>query len=329
MSFCAFRFRRGAQGGFNGPGRYQITNLKSGKVLDLDRNDQSKVLQFSSRGTDNQAWDIRTADGKFYFVQSAMNGNALEAVGTRNSTPVRAARFDGLSGQQWRFDAGKDGTAVIVSRLGKTLDISGASTSEGARVQTYESNGDSNQQFMFRLVSGNRNSSSSPSTSRQVPVNTGTSLGSRTALKPGWNMFSPQQDVEVGQQASSEVSKQVPMLNDQRVDKYLNNLGQRLAAKAPGFEFPYGFQAVNDRGINAFALPGGHTYINRGVIEAADNESQLAGVMAHEISHVALRHGTNQASKASVAQMPLAILGGLLGSNSTGAPWRSLARASR
>ena len=109
------------------------------------------------------------------------------------------------------------------------------------------------------------------------------------------------------------------MLNDSRVDSYLNNLGQRLAAHAPGEKYPYAFQTVNDRGINAFALPGGHVYINRGVIEAADNEAQLAGVMAHEISHVALRHGTNQASKASVAQMPLAILGGLLGSNSTGA----------
>ena len=103
------------------------------------------------------------------------------------------------------------------------------------------------------------------------------------------------------------------------MDNYLNNLGHRLSAHAPGYKFPYQFKVVNDRAINAFALPGGHVYINRGVIEAADNEAQLAGVMAHEISHVALRHGTNQASKASAAQMPLAILGGLLGSNSTGA----------
>ena len=68
---------------------------------------------------------------------------------------------------------------------------------------------------------------------------------------------------------------------------------------------------MNDREINAFALPGGPVYINRGVIEAADNEAQLAGVIAHEVSHVALRHGTNQASKASAAQLPLAILGGI------------------
>ena len=139
----------------------------------------------------------------------------------------------------------------------------------------------------------------------------------RTILKPGWNMFSPQQDVEVGQQVSPDAERQLPMLNNSRVDNYVNNLGRRLAAKAPGEKYPYHFKVVNDRAINAFALPGGPIYINRGVIEAADNESQLAGVLAHEISHVALRHGTNQASKASAAQLPLAILGGMIGSNST------------
>ena len=138
----------------------------------------------------------------------------------------------------------------------------------------------------------------------------------RTELNPGWNMFSAQQDIEVGQQASVEAEKQILMMNDTQVDNYLNSLGQRLSAHAPGYKFPYTFKAVNDRAINAFALPGGHIYINRGVIETADDEAQLAGVMAHETSHVALRHGTNQASKASAAQVPLSLLGGLLGSNS-------------
>lgn len=141
----------------------------------------------------------------------------------------------------------------------------------------------------------------------------------RTPLKPGWNMFSAQQDIEVGQQVSKDAERQLPMLKDSRVDNYVNSLGRKLAAKAPGEKYPYQFKVVNDRAINAFALPGGYVYINRGVIEAANTESQLAGVIAHEISHVALRHGTNQASKASAAQIPLAILGGLLGSNSTGA----------
>jgi hypothetical protein len=310
-----------AQGGFSGPGRYEITNSKSGKVLDLDRNDQTRVMQFSSRGTANQAWEIQAAGGGFYSVQSAMNGNALEAVGNSNSTPVRATRFDGRSSQQWRFDASKDGSALIVSNLGKTLDIPGGSTKDGALVQTYEINGDANQRFTLRRISANWGGGSatnaSPTYAVAAPPNT--SGGNRTVLTPGWNMFSPEQDVELGQQASGEVAAQVLMLNNPRVDNYLSNLGQRLAVHAPGYDFPYAFTTVNDRGINAFALPGGHIYINRGVVEAADNEAQLAGVMAHEASHVALRHGTNQASKASVAQMPLAILGGLLGDNSTGA----------
>lgn len=139
----------------------------------------------------------------------------------------------------------------------------------------------------------------------------------RTVLKPGWNMFSPQQDVEVGQQVAPDAERELPMLRNSRVDNYVDDLGRRLAAEAQGEKYPYTFKVVDDLAINAFALPGGPIYINRGVIDAADNEAQLAAVMAHEISHVALRHGTNQASKASAAQLPLAILGGLIGSDST------------
>jgi hypothetical protein len=148
-------YKASAQGGFDGPGRYEIVNLKSGKVLDMDRNDQTSVIQFSSRGTDNQVWEIRpSGDPGFYYLRNAMNGNALEADGTRNSTPVRATRFDGGANQQWRFDTGKDGNALIISRLGKTLDIPGGTSEDGARVQTYDIDGDSNQRFTFRRVSG-------------------------------------------------------------------------------------------------------------------------------------------------------------------------------
>lgn len=317
-------FQVGAQGGFNGPGRYEIGNAKSGKVLDLDRNDQTSVIQFSSRGTNNQIWNIQSAGGEYYSLRNVMNGKALEAMGTRNSTPVRATPFDSRSGQHWRFDESQGGNALIVSKLGKTLDIPGGSIRDGAAVQIHDSNGDANQQFTFRRVEANRGGAAAnakPGNVRRLassPGNVVPNAGTgRTALKPGWNMFSAAQDVELGQQASGEVARQVLLLNDSRVDNYLNVLGRRLSATAPGFKFPYEFKTVNDMGINAFALPGGHIYINRGVIEAADNEAQLAGVMAHEISHVALRHGTNQASKASAAQMPLAILGGMLGSNST------------
>lgn len=136
----------------------------------------------------------------------------------------------------------------------------------------------------------------------------------RTRLKPGMNFFKPEQDVELGREAAQEAERQLPLLNNARVDAYLNELGKRLTAHAPGYHYPYQFKAVNDSEINAFALPGGFLYVNRGTIEAADNEAQLAGVMAHEISHVVLRHGTNQLSKAMLAQAPLAVLGGLAGS---------------
>ena len=143
----------------------------------------------------------------------------------------------------------------------------------------------------------------------------------RTQLKPGWNMFTPQQDIDVGKRAALDAEKQLPLCNAPRVDAYLTQLGKRLAAKLPtgGVEYPFEFHCVNDKAINAFALPGGFVFVNRGAIEAADTEAQLAGVMAHELSHVALRHGTNQATKAQAAEGILGIAGGIFGSSAGGA----------
>jgi len=144
--------------------------------------------------------------------------------------------------------------------------------------------------------------------------------GQRTQFKPGWNMFSPQQDVELGKRAALDAAKQLPMCNAPKVDAYLTQLGLRLAAKLPtgGVQYPFEFHCVNDKAINAFALPGGYVFINRGVIESADNEAQLAAVMAHELSHVALRHGTNQATKAQAAQGFLGIASGIFGGSTGG-----------
>ncbi len=143
----------------------------------------------------------------------------------------------------------------------------------------------------------------------------------RTPLKPGWNLFSPQQDVQIGQSAARDAERKLPMCNDPKIDAYLAQVGKRLAEKAPtgGVQYPFEFHCVNDKAINAFALPGGFVFVNRGTIEAADTEAQLAGVLAHEISHVALRHGTSQATKAGATQLPIAILGGILGDSSLGA----------
>ena len=90
----------------------------------------------------------------------------------------------------------------------------------------------------------------------------------RTRLKPGWNLFSEKQDIEFGQQAAREAEQQLPLLNVRQVDDYLTQLGRRLAHRAPGYRFPYQFKAVNQKEINAFALPGGFMYLNRGTIEA-------------------------------------------------------------
>jgi len=140
---------------------------------------------------------------------------------------------------------------------------------------------------------------------------TSNAFAQRTNLKPGINAFSPQQDIELGRKAAQEVEQKMQMCNDPKVDAYLTNLGQRLIEhlNTRGIDYPWQFHCVNDKAINAFALPGGFVFINRGAIEAADNEAQLAGVMAHELSHVALRHGTNQATKAQYAQLGAGIVG--------------------
>src|SRR5690242_14893729 len=147
------------------------------------------------------------------------------------------------------------------------------------------------------------------------------SLAQRTQLRPGWNLFSPQQDIQVGKQAAIDAEKQLPMCNDPKVDAYLTKLGMKLVAhlNTRGVQYPWEFHCVNDKAINAFALPGGYVFVNRGAIEAADNESQLAAVMAHELSHVLLRHGTNQATKAEAAEGFLGIAGGIFGGSTGGA----------
>lgn len=148
----------------------------------------------------------------------------------------------------------------------------------------------------------------------------GVSTGARPAphFEPGFNLFSPEQDIELGRTSAQQISRQMPLLRDDRTVNYVRQLGAKLAAKAPGHRFPYQFNVVATRDINAFALPGGFIFVNAGAIAAAKNEGELAGVMAHEITHVALRHGTNQATKAYIARAGMGILGAIAGG--TGSP---------
>lgn len=137
----------------------------------------------------------------------------------------------------------------------------------------------------------------------------GTLVAQVKEFKPSkLNLFSTEQDVELGKEAAAEVRKTMPMVNNQELVNYLNEMGQRLTKSKRAGNFPYTFEVVNDPAINAFALPGGPMFVHTGLIAAADNEAQLAGVLAHEISHVALRHGTNNVTKANLIQLP-AMLG--------------------
>lgn len=139
-----------------------------------------------------------------------------------------------------------------------------------------------------------------------------------TELKPGFNLFTKQQDIQLGQEVAAEVRKKSTIVKDPVLTEYVNTVGKRLAqsreAKDSGFTFT--FEVVADPAINAFALPGGPMFINTGLLKAVENEAQLAGVMGHEMSHVILRHGTNQASKANLIQIPLALAGRLTDSDS-------------
>jgi len=138
-------------------------------------------------------------------------------------------------------------------------------------------------------------------------------LFARTALAPGWNLYTPQQDIQIGRQASPLFEKQVTLASDAQLNRYVAQLGRKLAALAPYNKYPFTFKVIRNKDINAFALPGGPIYINTGTIEQAANESQLAGVIAHEIGHVVLRHSTNIASKARVAKGGLDLIGEVFG----------------
>jgi hypothetical protein len=123
-------------------------------------------------------------------------------------------------------------------------------------------------------------------------------------FKPGFNLFTRDQDIQLGKEAAGEIEKQVEVIDNKELNAYISAIGSKLAAQPQADKYPYTFKVVNDKSINAFALPGGPAFVFTGLIAAVNNEAQLAGVLAHEITHVALRHGTNQASRANLIQLP-------------------------
>ena len=121
-----------------------------------------------------------------------------------------------------------------------------------------------------------------------------------------------QQEVQAGADYARQINAQLPVIRDSYTNQYINQLGRQIAAQADPRGIPYTFYVVNSDVVNAFSIPGGYVYVNRGIIERADNVSQLAGVLAHEIGHVVERHGIQQMQRAQNANTALSVLYGVL-----------------
>lgn len=144
-------------------------------------------------------------------------------------------------------------------------------------------------------------------------------LGAQAAIKrapSGFNLFSVEQDVEVGRQSAAELERQVPLVASARTEQLLGSIGSLLAAHAPGPKYPFRIRACNSDQSNVFVLPGGPIYVSRSLIDLARSEGELAGVIAHSMAHVVLRHGTARASKAYLAKGGVGALGGLVSRSS-------------
>jgi predicted Zn-dependent protease len=143
------------------------------------------------------------------------------------------------------------------------------------------------------------------------------SADAQTRIDPHSNRFSPAQDVELGRRAAGELRGKLPIVHDRRTQNYVEQIGERLVAAIPARlrqrQFRYTFQVVDRKDINAFALPGGPVFVNRGMLDAAASDGEVAGVIAHELSHIALRHGTAQATKGQKFQLG-AVAGQIIGS---------------
>jgi predicted Zn-dependent protease len=129
------------------------------------------------------------------------------------------------------------------------------------------------------------------------------------------NFYSIEKEIALGKQMADEVEKTAKIVDDPVISEYVNRVGQNLVRSSDA-KVPFTIKVIDSDELNAFALPGGFFFVNTGIIQLAENESELAGVMAHEIAHVAARHGTRQATRGQVANLatiPLIFLGGWTG----------------
>jgi Zn-dependent protease with chaperone function len=140
-------------------------------------------------------------------------------------------------------------------------------------------------------------------------------IGKRDINKGSISFYSLDREVALGRQMASEIDRSTPLITDPIINEYINRIAQNIVLNSDA-KIPFTVKVIDAQEVNAFALPGGFLYVNRGLLEAAENEAEVAGVMAHEIAHVTARHGIEQASKGQLLQfgsIPLIFLGGLGG----------------
>jgi beta-barrel assembly-enhancing protease len=130
--------------------------------------------------------------------------------------------------------------------------------------------------------------------------------------------ISVQQEIEMGREYAAEINRQLPIVDDPQIHRYINDLGNRIQRQPGNRDIPYTFYVVNIEHVNAFAVPGGFVYMNRGLIERTENLSELAGVLAHEIGHVELRHSVQMLERMQAAEVGVTVAAVLLGIPPTG-----------
>ena len=182
--------------------------------------------------------------------------------------------------------------------------VSSGSTTPGTNPSTTAASGDkAQQQGAVQQADQPVEQSADPNVKPGSKADV-SAIGNRSSVGHGLNFYSLEHEIALGKQLSAEVERQAKFINDPVVVEYVNRVGQNLVRNSDA-QVPFTIKVIDSDVVNAFALPGGFFYVNSGLILHADEESELAGVMAHEIAHVCARHGTKQATKGEIAQLAM------------------------
>jgi predicted Zn-dependent protease len=175
-----------------------------------------------------------------------------------------------------------------------------AAPASGGAQQAAPASGDVQQADQPSQTTGAQSNDPNVKAGSKADVN---AIGNRN-VGHGLNFYSLEHEIALGKQLSAEIERQAKFINDPVVNEYVNRVGQNLVRNSDA-QVPFTIKVIDSDVVNAFALPGGFFYVNSGLILHADEESELAGVMAHEIAHVCARHGTKQATKGEITQLAL------------------------